>query len=82
MSNVTVYGADWCGDTRRTRRQLDARGVDYEYIDIDSNAEGEHKVIEFSKGKRRIPLVEIASDDGEPARIAVPSESDLEKALR
>jgi len=80
--NVTVYGADWCGDTRRTLRQLDRRGVDYEYVDIDGNTEGEKKVIEFNKGKRRIPLVEIASDDGEPTRLSVPSEAELEGALR
>jgi glutaredoxin len=83
MANqVTVYGADWCGDTVRTLRQLDRRGVAYDYIDVDENAEGERKVIEFNKGKRRIPLVEIASDDGEPRRLSVPSESELERALR
>jgi glutaredoxin len=79
---IVVYGADWCGDTRRTLRQLDTRGVQYEYIDIDSDTEGEKKVIEFNKGKRRIPMVEIASDSGEPKRLSVPSEGDLEQALR
>ncbi len=79
---VTVYGADWCGDTIRTKRELDSKGVSYRYVDIDSDAEGEKMVIEFSKGKRRIPLVEIASEGGEPSRMAVPSASDLEKALK
>lgn len=79
---ITVYGADWCGDTRRTLRQLDSAGVQYEYIDIDSDADGEKKVIEFNQGKRRIPLVEIASDDGEPTRLSVPDSSELEGALR
>lgn len=79
---VTVYGADWCGDTRRTLRQLDSAGVQYEYIDIDSDADGEKKVIEFNQGKRRIPLVEIASDNGEPTRLSVPGSSELEGALR
>ena len=79
---VTVYGADWCGDTIRTLRQLDSAGVTYKYIDVDSDADGEKKVIEFSKGRRRIPLVEIASENGEPNRIAVPSSAELERALR
>ena len=77
---VTVYGADWCGDTVRALRHLDAKGVEYDYINIDDDAEGEKKVIEFSKGKRRIPLVEVASDDGTKA-MAVPSESELDAAL-
>jgi glutaredoxin len=79
---VTVYGADWCGDTIRTLRQLDSAGVNYKYVDVDNDADGEKKVIEFSKGKRRIPLVEIASENGEPNRMAVPSSGELEQALR
>ena len=81
-TQIKVYGADWCGDTRRTLRQLDQRGVDYDYIDIDEDTKGEEKVIEFNKGKRRIPMVEIASDNGEPTRLSVPTEGELEKALR
>ena len=79
---VTVYGADWCGDTRRTLRDLDRAGVGYDYVDIEENADAEKKVIEFNRGKRRIPLVEIASDDGEPVRLSVPDGSELEKALK
>jgi mycoredoxin len=79
---VTVYGADWCGDTLRTLRDLDRAGVGYDYIDIEEDADAEKKVIEFNRGKRRIPLVEIASDDGEPVRLSVPNGSELEKALK
>jgi glutaredoxin len=79
---VTVYGANWCGDTRRTLRDLDRAGVEYDYIDIEEDSDGEKKVIEFNRGKRRIPLVEIASDDGEPVRLSVPNGSELEKALK
>lgn len=79
---VTVYGADWCGDTRRTLRDLDRAGVGYDYIDIENDKDAETKVIEFNRGKRRIPLVEIASDNGEPVRLSVPDGSELEKALK
>lgn len=79
---IKVYGTDWCGDTRRTRRQLDSKGVSYQYIDIDDDAAGEKKVIEFNKGKRRVPMVEIASEGGEPARLSVPSGSELDAALK
>jgi glutaredoxin len=78
---VRIYGADWCGDTRRALRVLDSNGVQYDYINIDDNADGEKKVIEFNKGKRRIPLVEIASDDGGTKSLSVPSDSELKSAL-
>ena len=77
---VKIYGADWCGDTRRALRVLDSKGVNYDYIDIDQDAEGEKKVIEYNKGKRRIPLVEIAGEKG-TSSLSVPSDSELKKAL-
>jgi mycoredoxin len=73
---VTVYGADWCGDTRRALQHLDTRGVQYDYINIDNDTDGEKKVIEFNNGKRRIPLVEV----GDKA-MSVPSTSELDSAL-
>ena len=79
---IVVYGADWCGDTVRTLRHLDRSGVKYDYIDIDNDKEGEDKVIAHSNGRRRIPLVEIASDGGEPQRIAVPWVAVLDSMLK
>ena len=78
---VTVYGADWCGDTRRTLRQLDQKQISYDYINIDDDREGEKKVIEFHNGKRRIPLVEIASDGGTRS-LSVPSEAELDREMK
>lgn len=77
---VKIYGADWCGDTRRSLRVLESAGVEFDYINVDENAEAEKKVIEFNKGKRRIPLVEIASKSGTQS-LSVPSDSELKKAL-
>ncbi len=34
---VTVYGADWCGDCRRTKRWLDASGIEWVWIDRDAD---------------------------------------------
>jgi mycoredoxin len=79
---IVVYGADWCGDTVRTLRHLDRSGVKYDYIDIDNDKQGEEKVIAHNNGKRRIPLVEIASDSGEPTRLSVPRDADLEAAIK
>ena len=79
---VTVYGADWCGDTIRAKRHLDTAGVRYDFVDIDEDEAGEKKVIEFNKGKRRIPLVEITSDDGNTKALSVPSGSEIDSALK
>jgi mycoredoxin len=78
---ITIYGADWCGDSVRVLRHLDRKGVKYDYIDVDEDQAGERKVIEFNKGKRRIPLVEIATETGTRS-LSVPSVSDLDDALK
>jgi glutaredoxin len=78
---VTVYGADWCGDTVRTLRHLDNSGVQYQYVNIDEDEHAEKKVIEFNRGKRRIPLVEIASDNGMKS-LSVPSASEIDSAMK
>lgn len=70
--SVRVYGADWCGDTIRTKRFLDNRGVAYEFIDVDEDEAASEKVIRFNGGKRRIPMVEVGADI-----LSVPSNSEL-----
>ena len=81
MAEVTVYGADWCGDTHRALRHLDSAGVPYKYINIDDDTDAERKVIEFNKGKRRIPLVEVSSEKGTRS-LSVPSGSEIDSALK
>jgi mycoredoxin len=52
---LTVYGADWCGDCRRAKRYLDAAGIAYRWVDLlrDETAQA---VIDAS-GIRSIPVI-------------------------
>jgi len=36
-SVITVYGADWCGDCRRTKRWLEQSGLEWTWIDRDAD---------------------------------------------
>lgn len=80
--NVKVYGADWCGDTTRTLKHLDRLGVEYNYINIDEDSDGEAKVVKWNQGKRRIPTLEVASETSDSIILSVPSNSDLEIELK
>jgi len=53
---ITMYGADWCGDCRRSKKLLDGMGVDYEYIDVEAieTAADEARAI---SGRTNIPVV-------------------------
>ena len=33
---ITVYGAGWCGDCRRSKRLLDARATPYAWVDTET----------------------------------------------
>lgn len=77
MSRVKVYGADWCGDTRRTLTFLDGLGVDYEYIDVEQDEQASSWVKQHNDGKERKPTVDVGGQI-----LSVPSEHDLTGALR
>ena len=59
---VTVYGADWCEDTDRSRRYLRRLGVRHRYLNVDADLEALAEARALNNGKRRTPTIEI---DGE-----------------
>src|SRR6266508_2254699 len=54
---VTVYGAYWCPDCRRSKKFLGEQFIPYRWVDIEQDKDGEMYVLQRSEGKRLIPLV-------------------------
>jgi glutaredoxin len=77
MSKVKVYGADWCEDTQHTLRHLDKLGVDYDYINIEEDAQAARWVREQNDGKERKPTLEISG-----RVLSTPSDEELEEEIR
>lgn len=77
MSKIVVYGAEWCGDCRRSKRFLDKNNVAYEYINIEEDAAATEKVIEINGGMKSIPV--IIFEDG--THMTEPSDIDLQAKL-
>jgi glutaredoxin-like protein len=69
---ITMYGAEWCGDCRRSKRLLDSLGVAYEYIDVANDDAGKDVAIEIC-GKQSIPVITFS--DG--TFVVEPSDIDL-----
>ncbi len=57
MDKIKVYGTTWCGTSRRVVRTLDEYQIDYEWIDIDQDPEGEKLVMETNRGFRSVPTL-------------------------
>ena len=55
-ARITMYGAAWCGDCRRSKAVLDRRGVDYEYVDLEVEFDGAARAQAIS-GRTSIPVV-------------------------
>ena len=53
---ITMYGADWCSDCRRSKALLDAEGVDYDYVDVEQSAEAADAAKAIS-GRMNIPVI-------------------------
>lgn len=77
MAEITMYGADWCGDCRRSKRFLDTNSVSYNYIDVETDTSASDKVIEINEGMRSIPV--IVFPDG--THLTEPSDSALKAKL-
>lgn len=80
MSNDTqikMYGAEWCGDCRRSKKFLDSNNVKYDYVDVEADKTASDKVIEINKGMRSIPV--ILFPDG--THLTEPSDAALKEKL-
>jgi thioredoxin reductase (NADPH) len=74
---ITVYGAHWCPDCRRSKQFLGEHQIPYNWIDIEQDAEAEAHVIELNGGKRIIPT--IVFEDG--SHLVEPSNAELATKL-
>jgi glutaredoxin len=74
---ITVYGADWCDDTQRTREQLDELEIPYDYVDIDQDPQAEAWIARQNGGKRKTPTVDLGG-----TLLIEPSNEQMEQALQ
>ncbi len=76
-SAITMFGADWCRDCIRTKKQLDALGVEYTYVDLVADPAAADIAKEIS-GRMNIPVVVYP----DASHHVEPSNADVEAKLR
>jgi len=76
-ANITVYGAPWCPDCRRSKQFLGEQRIPYIWVDIDEDEEGRKHVQAVNDGKQIIPT--IVFQDG--SILVEPSNADLAAKL-
>jgi hypothetical protein len=61
---ITVYGADWCEDTRRSLRHLRRLGVPHQYENVDEDLDALHRATSLNGGVRRTPTIDLGLGGG------------------
>ena len=56
-AEITVYGAPWCPDCRRSKQFLADQRVAYDWVDIDQDEAGRSYVQQVNNGKHIIPTI-------------------------
>ncbi|CAB4535570.1 unannotated protein [freshwater metagenome] len=77
-ADITMYGADWCGDCRRSKRLLEELDVQVTHIDVEADKSAAEKVMEINGGAQSIPV--LVFSDG--THLTEPSDNDLKAKLQ
>ena len=54
---VVVYGTKWCCDCNAAKRVLNARGVPYDWMDVEADAEARRLMLGLNGGMHSVPTV-------------------------
>jgi len=74
---ITIYGAYWCPDCRRSKNFLGEHQIPYNWVDIEEDRDGEAYVMKKNDGKRIIPTIEF----GDGSILVEPSNAELAQKL-
>jgi thioredoxin reductase (NADPH) len=74
---ITVYGAPWCPDCRRSKSFLMEQRVPFTWVDIDADAAGLRFVEELQRGGRTIPTIVF----GDGSHLLEPTNAELADKL-
>jgi len=77
MPEITVYGAPWCPDCKRSKQFLAQHRVTFKWVDIDQDQEGLMYVERLQQGGRTIPTIVF----GEGDFLLEPTDEELAKKL-
>lgn len=75
-ADLTMFGAEWCKDCRRSKKLLDGLGVAYDYVDLETVEDGADRARAIS-GRTQIPVLVFADN----THMVEPSDADVRAKL-
>jgi glutaredoxin 3 len=82
-ADVKMYTRRWCGYCTAAERLLDAKGVEFENIDVTGNQEKRRWLVEVTSGRTTVPQIFINGESigGYDELKALERRGDLDKLL-
>ncbi|NIM93446.1 MAG: NrdH-redoxin [Anaerolineales bacterium] len=74
---IFLYGTQSCPDCWKSRRTLKRHDIEFEFVDVDKDAEGSEFVKSVNNGMRSVPTIVFPDGD----ILVEPSNSELEEKL-
>ncbi len=56
-SPIVVYGANWCGDCRRSKKFLEQKNVAFTWIDVEQDETARVTMQKYNGGLQTIPTI-------------------------
>jgi len=57
---ITMYGTLWCGDCKRAKKFLGEQRIQYDYVDVEHDADGLAFIERVNSGKQIVPTIVFA----------------------
>ncbi|PKO10962.1 MAG: NrdH-redoxin [Chloroflexi bacterium HGW-Chloroflexi-2] len=74
---IIIYATTWCGDSIRAKKLFEDYQIEFEWINIDKDKDGEKRVKEINNGYKSVPTI-IFSDG---SILVEPDKETLKKKL-
>lgn len=62
IMTITIYGADWCGDSRSAKAYFGDNGIAFDYVNAETTATATDIILERNGGVQRIPVIVFEDD--------------------
>jgi len=77
ITKIKFYGTSWCPSSRRAKKFLSKKNIEFEWINIDKDSDGYEFVIKVNNGNRSVPTIVFPDGD----ILVEPSNTELAKKL-
>ena len=59
MTQIMIFGAEWCSNCKVLKNWLEQHNIKHDYIDVEKDGDGEYRYWLASRGVRGLPAASV-----------------------